>query len=166
MQIETSEVTLKNVRERTAHIGRLGRILTSLPEGVDERTRTKAIHAISYLVAQLKVNYRPIYGETITALAGVATKFGDDVWRIVWDELERTQAAGQVSMPDLGVRNPEWTKVKRENQQSQRDQQEDEDTSFRCHNLDKGMMAVKQAWEESRDARSLDDKEIAVCVAC
>lgn len=41
-----------------------------------------------FSIAQLKVNLRPLWSPTTTALASLSERFGDVVWRLLFDELK------------------------------------------------------------------------------
>ena len=159
LQIELSEMTLKNVRERTSHIGRLGRLLAGLPDDADDGLLAIIRNVTRYLLAQLKVNFWPLYAETVSALAGLTDKHGEILWELVWDQLEKTSAAKSSRVVDLDVQNPPWA----DQEDISRLHPADEDEAdFRCHNLEKARYASSTAWSQSSDARQLDSAEIQV----
>ncbi|WWD16787.1 hypothetical protein CI109_101219 [Kwoniella shandongensis] len=164
-QIETSEMTLKNVRERTTNIARLSRTITSLSSQRIEEWSIVMRGVIGYLVAQLKVNFRPVYAETIDALAAVAEKQGETVWSIVWEQVQKANVAQAASMVDLDVVNPEWTVARRDNNESRRDEQDEDDVQYHCPNLEKGRNAVGKAWIQASDEEKLDQQEIAAQIS-
>jgi U3 small nucleolar RNA-associated protein 20 len=157
--VEQSEMTLKNVRERTNNLARLGRYLVNQTSPSDEVAATINA-AISYLVAQLKVNFRPVWAETVTALTALAPKNAEQIWTIVWGDLSKTILADKAVMPDLGVTNPEWTTKKAAAEED--DGYDDEEHEFRCTAQTKGRTAAAHAWAENNDATKLDIAEISV----
>jgi U3 small nucleolar RNA-associated protein 20 len=162
LQVESSEMTLKNVRERTSNISRLARLLAGLPKDIPEDIKSAVDGAISYLVGQLKVNFRPLYPEITTSLATLVGRHGERIWGKIWSELERTNAARDVQKADLGVELPEWTHV--DNNHSKRDAEDDEEAEgeFRCRSLEKSVSVVGKAWLESSDINQVDAKEVVV----
>lgn len=157
-QVELAEMSLKNVRERTAHIARLGRHLVALPSDATDIASQTAKFAIKYLIAQLKVNFRPVWAETVTALTALAARHSEDIWTVVWEEISKTISTQQTVMPDLGVVNPEWTKQKLAEEADV--EYDEEDMEFRCTGLAKGRTVVARAWEDNNDVTNLDVAEI------
>lgn len=153
--IERSEMSLKNIRERTTNIARLTRHVANINEPADELAATIQ-HALAYLVAQLKVNFRPIWAETVTSLTALAKQRAEIIWEIVWAELQKTIVADQTVMSDLGVTKPEWTKQKVEEEE----EDDDEEQEFRCSAQVTKRNAVVRAWAENNDANKLDVGEI------
>lgn len=153
VEIESSEMSLRNVRERTMAIAKLSRAITSSSEVPQIQS------VITYLVAQLKVNFRPVYAETITALSALSSRYSESIWSVIWSELERTNAADCTTAVDLGVVNPSWCGLKGEDILVAELDQEKE---FSCPNLEKGQMAVFKAWGQSTDGALLDNDEIQV----
>jgi len=117
---------------------------------------------VSYLVAQLKVNFRPLYAETISALAGLAGQHGEIVWSAIWQEMEALSTAKSVSVIDLGVENPEWVSRGAKHTTGYSSGDEDEEADFGCHNLEKSRLAVNGAWDVFRNAGELDANEVSV----
>ncbi|EJT46124.1 hypothetical protein A1Q1_05335 [Trichosporon asahii var. asahii CBS 2479] len=160
--VENSEMSLRNVRERTANIARLGRTIQGVQDAGEDLERTVKA-AITYLVAQLKVNFRPVWAEAVTALTEVAKSKKEDaesLWTIVWTEIQKTILTEQAIMPDLGVEYPDWT---RQRVQDQKDDDDDDEESaeFRCNSLAKGRSATVRAWQETNDTTKLDVAEIS-----
>ncbi|KAL7419756.1 U3 snoRNP protein [Cryptotrichosporon argae] len=158
LAVERAEMTLKNVRERTTQIGRLSRLLAAADN--DD------VRAVPYLIAQLKVNYRPIYAETVAALAGLAQAHADELWALVWTELRKTLQSSQTHVPDLGVDLPAWAEADEdedEDPNADEDQdkgvEEDEDAEFTCPSLGKSRRAI--ALSRADTSRGLDEPEIA-----
>ena len=162
--IESSEMTLRNIRDRTAQIARLGRLLQSVPKDAEESLLSTVSHAIRYILSQLKVNYRPIYPEAIKALESLTGQHGDYIWASVWGELERTHAAKVFSVPDLEVDYPSWTAEKAEagSKEQKGKQDSDEDAEFRCTAKDKLVRIFGHEWAGAEDVGQLDAAEIPV----
>lgn len=159
-QIETSEISLKNTRERTTQIARLSRQLNALSANEDEAVASATKAAITYLIVQLKVNFRPIWAETVTALSSLASGHADSIWTVVWEELQKTIVSEEVVMPDLGVTYPQWTKQKVVQEEVEDD--EDDRAEFRCHGLVRARNNILRAWQETNDSTNLDVAEIPV----
>ena len=157
-------MTLRNVRERTTLIARVGRLLADLP--VDKRNDLSAVlpHIISYLLAQLKINYRPLYAATVSALAGIGAQQGELIWSMVWQDLEKMSVPGGRQILDLDIKKPEWAVDIDDKDDGHNPEAEEEETDFRCHNLEKSNAIVASAWNATDDARHLDVKEISVGV--
>lgn len=158
-QIELSEMSLKNTRERTAEIARLSRQLAAVTDK-DGALAATVKSAITYLIAQLKVNFRPVWAEIVTAVTALAKDHTDSIWTVVWDELQRTIMAEDVVMPDLGVSYPSWTKQKAAQEAEEDDSSEG--AEFRCHGLVRARNNVLRAWNETNDPANLDVTEIPV----
>lgn len=157
-QIELSEMSFQNARERTTQVARLGRQLDSLSNKEEVASTIKS--AITYLIAQLKVNFRPVWAEIVTALTALAKGHTETIWTVVWEELQRTIVSEEVIMPDLDVTYPQWTK-----QTAAQEAEVDdggEGAEFRCHGLVRARNNVLRAWQESNDATNLDVAEITV----
>lgn len=153
-------MTLKNVRERTANIGKLGRLLAAQPKDEDQRVVEQAMRV---LVAQLKVNFRPLYPETVSALAALADERGEVLWDIVWDQLQRTISAADVHAVDLDWTEPTWAHEEVD-QSPDDDAIDEEDAEFRCLSLNKGRRVLETAWasSETRDLSSTAEIEVSV----
>jgi U3 small nucleolar RNA-associated protein 20 len=146
-------MTLKNVRERTSNIGKLGRLLESIgateeKELVEDATR--------YLVSQLKVNFRPLYPDTVAALAGLGSSRGESLWGILWDQLQKTISAESTHAVDLDWKEPDWTHDTGLGMVQRDDGVDEEDAEFRCPNLIKGRRALSSAWTASTDQNAMD----------
>lgn len=150
---------MKNVRERTANIAKLGRMLASQPKDENDRSIEQAMR---YLVAQLKVNFRPLYAETITNLTTLAGTRGETLWTIVWEQLQRTIAADKSHAVDLDWEEPDWTRDVVRDTQGDSDAADDDEAEFRCPNLFKGRRVLSKAWMASQNVQILDTDEITV----
>ncbi len=143
-------MSLRNSRERPEQVARLARLLESAD-------LAEVGHAIRYLLAQLKVNFRPLYTETIKAFS--LLKRGDEIWESVWAELEKTHHATVFAVPDLGVFVPAWTEVTARSSDAPDDEEEPE---FRCTGLDKSKRIIDKEWQGVSDEASLDADDIKV----
>ncbi|KAK0463186.1 armadillo-type protein [Desarmillaria tabescens] len=86
LQSEEVSLDVQGVRERVLRMGRVGQIVTDGTRGPDLCVR--------WLVAQLKVNLRPLWSPAAGAIASLTQQFGDDVWAILFREVQ------EVSQPD------------------------------------------------------------------
>lgn len=158
LQVENTEMTLRNVRERTSNIARLSRLLSS-------HTINKASplidRVISYLLSQLKVNFKPIYSETIDALKELGGSYGEIVWGGVWKEIEKTIGCEYPTITDIGFEKPTWAIIARGND-GKKEEVDEEEAEFRCHGYDKVIRAVEDCWSLSNDVQALDNAEIPV----
>lgn len=153
LQVEASEMTLKNVRERTSNIGKLGRLL----EGIGATEEKELVgDATRYLVSQLKVNFRPLYSDTIAALAGLGSSRGESLWDILWGQLQSTISAETTHAVDLDWDEPEWTRQAGVASHARDDEFDEEDAEFRCPNLNKGRRALSHAWIAGTDPAAMD----------
>ncbi|WRT65418.1 uncharacterized protein IL334_002361 [Kwoniella shivajii] len=159
--IESSEMSLKNVRERTTSISRLSRAVTSLPPSTVEQWSILFKGVITYLVSQLKVNFRPIYSETILALSTVAQKQGEVVWEIVWEQLQKTDSAKSVTMLDLNVTKPTWAQYRSEDSETKRIGKEEDEAEFHCPNLEKTRKSLNRVWTQVTQEDKLDQLEVS-----
>lgn len=80
LQGEEVPLDLQGVRERVLRIGRVGQVVGD-EKGADLCAR--------WLIAQLKVNLRPLWSPSAAALASLGQRFGDLVWRLLYDELRK-----------------------------------------------------------------------------
>ncbi|WWC98879.1 hypothetical protein V866_005773 [Kwoniella sp. B9012] len=163
--VESSEMTLKNVRERTTSIARLARGILSLPGSTLKESSKLLNGVITFLVSQLKVNFRPIYAETITALSSIAEKQGEIIWEIVWEELQKTDVDEGSSMLDLGVVKPSWAEKRFEDSESRRVQQDEDEAEFHCHNLEKSRKTLNKVWVQATQEDKLDQQEVSVQIS-
>ncbi|KAJ3554433.1 hypothetical protein NM688_g3115 [Phlebia brevispora] len=78
---EEVSVDVQGVRERILRISRMNQI-------VRDDDRVAANIAARWLIAQLKVNLRPLWKPAGQALAALSTRFGDEVWDLLFMELQ------------------------------------------------------------------------------
>jgi len=79
LQGEEVSLDIQGVRERVLRIGRVGQVVGD-EKGADLCAR--------WLIAQLKVNLRPLWSPAASALASLGQRFGDLVWRLLFEELQ------------------------------------------------------------------------------
>ncbi|KAF9555058.1 hypothetical protein CPC08DRAFT_643460 [Agrocybe pediades] len=80
LQGEEVPIEMHGVRERVLRIGRVGQVVGD-EKGADLCAR--------WLIAQLKVNLRPLWSPAAAALASLGQRFGDLVWRTLFEELRK-----------------------------------------------------------------------------
>ncbi|CAK5281436.1 unnamed protein product [Mycena citricolor] len=80
---EQVELDVAGVRERVLRIGRVESIVKDKQQEGDIAPEM----AVRWLVAQLKVNLRPLWSPAASALVQMAERFGNEVWSIVFAEL-------------------------------------------------------------------------------
>ncbi|KAK0476052.1 armadillo-type protein [Armillaria novae-zelandiae] len=86
LRSEEVPLDIQGIRERVLRMGRVGQNVADQNGGADLCAR--------WLVAQLKVNLRPLWSPAAGAIASLAQHFGDDVWSILFGEVQA------VSQPD------------------------------------------------------------------
>lgn len=158
LAVESAEMSLKNVRERMTQIARLGRLLSNSSD-LNSGTLSRVI---TYLLSQHKVNFRPLYQETIKAFTEIGQSHGEMVWNTVWTEMEKVSKANNANLADLGRERPSWAAA--QSKQSSRTDvvDEEEEPEYRCHNAERMASAVRDSWILSSSADRLDAIEIAV----
>ncbi|KAI0070349.1 hypothetical protein K474DRAFT_1670178 [Panus rudis PR-1116 ss-1] len=107
LQGEEISIDVQGVRER---ILRISRINHSLRDG-DE---LGADIAARWLIAQLKVNLRPLWKPAAEALAEIAGRFGDLVWKLLFDELQRASSWGTSPFESNEEDAPAWLDIEDE----------------------------------------------------
>ncbi|ODN80830.1 hypothetical protein L202_02973 [Cryptococcus amylolentus CBS 6039] len=157
VQIESSEMTLRNVRERTTEISRLTRALAALPS--KELLPANVLAAVvAYITSQLKVNFRPIYPEAIATLSSIAEQHKEIVWETLWSELQKTNSSSAAIAVDLDIEYPEWALVKGETEQ--KIEKDEDEAEFRCPNLEKSRVIFGKVWERKTQENKLDEHEV------
>lgn len=94
LQGEEVSLDLQGVRERVLRIGRVGQVVGD-EKGADLCAR--------WLIAQLKVNLRPLWSPAAAALASLSQRFGDLVWRLLFEELQKMNAGTEGGDDDAYV---------------------------------------------------------------
>ncbi|KAF8641440.1 hypothetical protein AX16_009953 [Volvariella volvacea WC 439] len=80
LQGEEVALDVQGVRERVLRISRL-------PQGIPEKNSVAAEIGIRWLLGQLKVNLRPVWAPTASAIAEIGQRFGDSVWELVFHDV-------------------------------------------------------------------------------
>ncbi|KAI0832589.1 hypothetical protein BC628DRAFT_1347439 [Trametes gibbosa] len=114
LQAEEVSVDVQGVRERVLRINRL-------PLTVQDGDELGAEICARWLIAQLKVNLKPVWSPAASALSALSGRFGDLVWGLLFRELQDASAATK----DAAVA-PAW--VKEGSEQAGDDVWEDERT--------------------------------------
>ncbi|CDZ96659.1 DRIM (Down-regulated in metastasis)-like proteins [Phaffia rhodozyma] len=86
LAMEEIELSVKDARERCVGVARLERAIQNL-SGEKEEMQFGLDVGLKVLTAQLKVNLRPLYPATHTALASLAAVHGDQVWALLLHQL-------------------------------------------------------------------------------
>ncbi|KAJ7773253.1 armadillo-type protein, partial [Mycena metata] len=81
---EEVPLDVQGVRERVLRIGRVETVVKDKQKETDVGPDLCG----RWLVAQLKVNLRPLWSPAAGALAQMAQRFGDEIWRLVFQELQ------------------------------------------------------------------------------
>jgi U3 small nucleolar RNA-associated protein 20 len=80
LQGEEVPVDIQGVRERVLRIGRVGQVVG------DEKS---ADLCGRWLIAQLKVNLRPLWSPSASALSSLGQRFADLVWSLLFEEVKK-----------------------------------------------------------------------------
>lgn len=94
LQGEEAEIDVQGVRERVLRIGRVGQVVGE-KEGAEVCAR--------WLVAQLKVNLRPLWSPATAAIGNLAGRWGDLVWELVFSELKLGTGEGEAGGESVDV---------------------------------------------------------------
>ncbi|TFK68467.1 hypothetical protein BDN72DRAFT_821164 [Pluteus cervinus] len=81
LQGEEVALDVQGVRERILRIGRVG-------QGVKDGDHQSADICARWLIAQLKVNLRPLWSPASGALSSLSQRFGDIVWELLFADLQ------------------------------------------------------------------------------
>ncbi|KAJ7158771.1 armadillo-type protein [Mycena filopes] len=81
---EEVPLDVQGVRERVLRIGRVETVVKDKQKETDVGPDLCG----RWLVAQLKVNLRPLWSPAAGALAQMAQRFGDEIWRLLFQELQ------------------------------------------------------------------------------
>ncbi|KAF8957355.1 armadillo-type protein [Flammula alnicola] len=127
LQGEEVSLDLQGVRERVLRIGRVGQVVGD-EKGADLCAR--------WLIAQLKVNLRPLWSPAAAALGSLGQRFGVLVWRLLFEELQKV-----TSQSSSGALSASQSLVSLDQDQESRDEQDDVDD------------ADADPWEEERSWR-------------
>ncbi|KAM5545238.1 hypothetical protein V8D89_001349 [Ganoderma adspersum] len=116
LQGEEISVDVQGVRERVLRIGRL-------PLAVKDGDDVAADICARWLIAQLKVNLRPLWSPAASALSSLSSRFGDLVWGLLFQEVQNAAlpAVEQASDPAWLKENTDSGDVIWEDERSWRD---------------------------------------------
>ena len=115
LQCENISIDVQGSRERALWIGRLPQVV---PDGQSVASdiavswlvcKSPAVSTYNVLtsrhpVAQLKVNLRPLWAQTMKALSELSVRCGQVVWSAVFEDLRRISEGQRLE------RSPEWAK--------------------------------------------------------
>ncbi|KAF7330551.1 DRIM domain-containing protein [Mycena venus] len=90
---EEVPLEVQGVRERVLRIGRVEAVVKDKQKETDVGPDLCG----RWLVAQLKVNLRPLWSPAAGALAQMAQRFGDEIWRMVFEELRTLYSSSSPS---------------------------------------------------------------------
>jgi len=81
IQAEQVALDIQGVRERVLHISRLEQFVAE-----DESRSSNLV--VRWLIAQLKVNLRPLWTPTAEAIGTISRRFGEILWSVLFEELQ------------------------------------------------------------------------------
>ncbi|RXW23686.1 hypothetical protein EST38_g2153 [Candolleomyces aberdarensis] len=79
LQGEEASLDVQGVRERVLRIGRVGQVVGD---------RQGAELCARWLIAQLKVNLRPLWSPATAAISSLSSRFGDLIWELLFTDLK------------------------------------------------------------------------------
>ncbi|KAI9063947.1 hypothetical protein FKP32DRAFT_1603293 [Trametes sanguinea] len=95
LQAEEVSIDVQGVRERVLRINRL-------PVAVKDGDQQGAEICARWLIAQLKVNLRPLWAPAASALSALSSRFGDLVWELLFQELQDVATGAKGAHSDPG----------------------------------------------------------------
>nr|ASF90194.1 hypothetical protein SPAR05566 [Bartheletia paradoxa] len=87
IEVELTPLSVQHVRDRNMHIRKLATTAATMklePIFLDAIVR--------FMLSQLKVNYKPVWAETIKVIAELTGRFPTEVWELCFAELEKASA--------------------------------------------------------------------------
>ncbi|CCM06042.1 uncharacterized protein FIBRA_08288 [Fibroporia radiculosa] len=132
LQAEEVPLDAQNSRERTLKI-------TRLPVVVKDGDEVSAEICCRWLIAQLKVNLRPLWSAAAGALSILSERFGDLVWHLMFEQLRN--ASGDT----VDVRSPPWMNDSDDNE----DDTWEEERSWRDPSAHK-LRSVTRKWHDGK----------------
>ncbi|KAJ9115827.1 hypothetical protein QFC22_004968 [Naganishia vaughanmartiniae] len=134
LHVEEAGMSLQNVREKTTKIRKVEIALRDLNlRGEEEASSLKNL--ICYLISQLKVNFRPLYPDTIDVLATFATKYPEPFWQLAFEQLEMC-SKNNVSLL-ITVDRPAWVEGAEAMRGDKETTDENVDKTLHCPNASK-----------------------------
>jgi U3 small nucleolar RNA-associated protein 20 len=91
------------------------------------------------LTGQLKVNFRPLYSDTIEVLSELGKRYPEMLWTIAMTEINKCHAGDLANL--VSVVKPTWAKTSLQDESSLSN---DEGKSFSCPNANKLYQATDQ----------------------
>ena len=173
IQGEEVSLDLQGVRERVLRIGRVGQVVGDV-RGAEVCARwliglCNEFHRYfgSILIqpnktAQLKVNLRPLWSPAATALASLSQRFGDVVWKLLFEEVQKFTCVTSSSIQPE-VAESERNFVASNEDKENADDQWEEERSWRdpsAHNL----RSVIVDWDNIQSMRTVRISFILMCV--
>ncbi|CAE6338688.1 unnamed protein product [Rhizoctonia solani] len=144
---EEVPLTIQSSRERVVNIGKV--IDASGSVGGDNMHKIVA----RWLIAQLKINLRPLWNPTIQTLGTLASTggCGEEIWGVVYSELERVcrdPSVFELRSPKTGKdqEHVDEMEIDQETVMSHADEWEEEERTWRCPVATKFIKTVRR-WE-------------------
>ncbi|KAJ9108547.1 hypothetical protein QFC19_002263 [Naganishia cerealis] len=134
LQVEEAGMSLQNVREKTTKIRKVEIALRDLDlRGAEEASLLNNL--ISYLISQLKVNFRPLYPDTIDVLATFATKYPAPFWLLAFEQLEKCSKNDPSLL--ITINKPSWVEAAEALRDDKDTADENVDKTLHCPNASK-----------------------------
>ena len=92
-EAEDVSLDVQGVRERSLRI-------VKLEQAVAHGVGLESDLAIRWILAQLKVNLRPLWSSAAKALSALASRYGDLVWTMIFSEMQATYLTEEVEVPE------------------------------------------------------------------
>lgn len=151
--LQGEEVSLDagGVRERVLRIGRVGMAVKHGDAGDADENGAGEMRRVGrgggeecarWLMAQLKVNLRPLWSPAAEALSTLAKRLGDPIWNVIWEEFVESSSetsSSNVTEDSVSKFVPPWLTAKENEIQDHRDSDTwEEERSWRdgaAHNV-------------------------------
>ncbi|EJF56189.1 hypothetical protein DICSQDRAFT_71986 [Dichomitus squalens LYAD-421 SS1] len=165
LQAEEISIDVQGVRERVLRIGRL-------PLMVKDGDDVAAEICARWLIAQLKVNLRPLWSPAASALSTLAGRFGDLVWVLLFEEVKGASwgSTGTVSKPAWMQDVAEESDNVWEEERSWRDPSAHKlrmaIAKWSCHRAAQHSIVQRQAIGDRLDATTYETQLLAVLEEC
>ncbi|KAK0522958.1 U3 snoRNP protein [Tilletia horrida] len=94
LEIERTELSIESIRERNVRVRAAARSIAQavklLPKGTQPSAHLQRAQTltVTYIVGSLKLNFRPVWSESIAALVDLAAVGGDEVWDVAFAQLD------------------------------------------------------------------------------
>lgn len=146
LQGEEAEIDVQGVRERVLRIGRVGQVVGE-KEGAEVCAR--------WLVAQLKVNLRPLWSPATAAIGNLAGRWGDLVWGLVFNELKAVTEGEEKEGENLEVGQQV------QDEDVEEDEVNEQERSWRDPSAHKFRVAVRHWVDDGYHSRAF--AKVSVC---